>query len=101
MAKAVIWSDLALRDLQQILEYWNTRNRSTEYSTKLKGRVFECIESIREFPKSGRMTNHEGIRMKLLGDYYIVYEEEELEVIIHAIWDTRQDPLTLERRINK
>jgi plasmid stabilization system protein ParE len=35
MAKKIIWSPLAKRKLNEILEFWNEHNKSNSYSLKL------------------------------------------------------------------
>jgi toxin YoeB len=48
------------------------------------------------YPKIGRPTNLENVRIKIVKDYLIIYEELESEIHILTIWDSRQDPIKLQ-----
>ena len=43
-------------------------------------------------PEIGRKTDIKNIRIKLVRDYLLFYEETEKEIIILTIWDNRRDP---------
>ena len=46
-------------------------------------------------PNTGRKTNVEGVRAKLIKNYLIFYEEIQETIFILSIWDTRRDPKDL------
>lgn len=101
MAKKVIWSELALNDLESILSYWIVRNKSIKYSKKLNERILKAVAFIGANPKAGRLSDYGSIRLKLEVNYNIVYEELDDRVLIHAIWDVRQNPIKLKNRLEK
>ena len=37
-------------------------------------------------------TNEKSIRALIVGDYIIFYEHSKKDIIIHTLWDSRQDP---------
>ena len=92
MAKQIIWSYRAQTDRKQILAYWRKRNRSNIYSIKLNKLFGEAAQLIAEHPKIGKETNKEHVRVKVVRDYLLIYEETKHRIEILTIWDSRQDP---------
>ncbi len=92
MAKQIIWSLQAQEDRKQILSYWNNRNQSTSYSKKLHQLFKEAVKLVSQFPQIGRRTDENNIRIKLVKDYLVVYEEDQNNIYILKIWDGRRNP---------
>ena len=92
MAKQVIWSLKAQDNKRNILDYWRKRNQSNTYSKKLNLLFKEAINIIKDFPQIGKLTDSTNIRIKIVRDYLIIYEDTETTIYILAIWDGRQDP---------
>jgi addiction module RelE/StbE family toxin len=92
MAKQIIWSLKAQDDRKEIFTYWNNRNKSKAYSKKLNELFKEGIKLISRFPQIGRPTEIENVRIKVIRDYLIVYEETPDQIHILTIWDGRRDP---------
>jgi len=101
MAKEVIWSEQAVNDRKNILVYWIVRNQSKLYSIKLDGLFKEAVDILAEYPFIGKPTTVKSIRAKRVRDYFIFYEETETKVHILTIWDTRQNPIHLSKRLKK
>lgn len=97
MAKQIVWSRLAHNDRIRILEYWIERTKSTRYSQKLNELFNDAAELISRYPQIGRKSEIEGIRIKVIRDYFLTYRETERAIEILTIWDTRQDPGRFER----
>ena len=91
MVKQIIWSEKAQQDKKDILQYWQLRNKSNAYSKKLNELFKEAIKIICDFPKIGKPTDFENVRIKIVRDYFIIYEETEKHIYILTIWDSRQD----------
>ena len=92
MAKKVTWTLRALKDRKKILQYWINRNKSDRYSFQLDHLIRESISLISNFPDIGKPTNDDTIRIKIIKDYFILYEIFEDEIIILTLWDSRRDP---------
>ena len=92
MAKQIIWSLQAQEDRKQILSYWNNRNQSTTYSKKLHNLFKDALKLVSQFPQIGRQTDKENIRIKLVKNYLIVYEESFEHIYVLKIWDGRRNP---------
>lgn len=96
MAKRIVWTDKAQSDRFSIFEYWNNRNKSKLYSKKLNNLINESLILVSKHPLIGKRTDVENVRVKLLRDYLIVYEEAENEIVVLTIWDNRRNPESLE-----
>lgn len=92
MAKQVVWSPRAQKDRKNILNYWRQRNGSTTYSRKLNFLFKEAVSIIRKFPNIGRPTVQQNVRVKVVRDYLIIYEDTATTIYILTIWDNRQNP---------
>ena len=101
MAKQVIWSRKAQDDRKKILTYWIERNKSNTYSIKLDSLFRKVIHLIHEYPQIGKPTDDKKARIKIVKDYLIIYEETDTSLVILSIWDSRQNPEKLHRKINK
>ena len=96
MAKQVVWSLRAQEDRRNILTYWRQRNESISYSKKLNFLFKEAVSIIGKFPQVGKLTDRQNVRVKVVRDYLIIYEDTETTIYILTIWNTRQDPNKLE-----
>ena len=101
MAKEIIWSEQAINDRKNILSYWILRNHSNLYSLKLDALFRDSVILLSEYPFIGKATNIQNIRAKKVRDYFIFYEEKENEIHILSIWDTRQNPAIIRKKLRK
>lgn len=95
MAKKVVWSLRARRDRKDIFNYWNKRNKSNHYSIHLNQLFRDAVSIISNSPKIGKITEEENIRIKIVRDYLIIYEEFENEIHILTIFSSHQNPANL------
>jgi plasmid stabilization system protein ParE len=100
MAKKVIWSLRAQRDRKEILVYWAERNKSLIYSKKLDRLFRKAINILKRYPKIGKLTDDNQVRIKVVKEYFILYEEIEEHLLILSIWDSRQNPEELNKIID-
>jgi toxin YoeB len=80
MAEKVGWSLRAQNDRKKIFSYWNKRNKSNNYSIRLNRLFIEATKAISDYPKIGKITERENIRIKIVRDYLIVYKELENKI---------------------
>ena len=92
MVRRIIWARRAQEDRKSIFSYWNKRNKSKIYSKKLNLLFNQSVKLLSIHPQTGRITNKENIRIKVVRDYLIIYEFMDRELIILSIFDTRQNP---------
>jgi addiction module RelE/StbE family toxin len=96
MARRIIWSAHAQEERKKILRYWYDRLGSNEYVTKLERRLRETLRIVARHPLIGRPTDHQGIRVKVMGDHLIFYAYDDRCITVVSLWDNRQDPASLQ-----
>lgn len=95
----IIWTIQAQEDLEALYRYWLTVNAG--YAAQLYNQLIDETEVLRTFPRVGaleRLLKHcpEGYRSLLSGKRHkLIYTIEDDDIVIHAVWDCRQDPDTL------
>ena len=92
MAKQITWTKRAQQDRKEILHFWWVHNQSNTYSKQLNLLFKKAITLVAAHPHIGRRTSIENVRVKLVRDYLIFYEESETEIFILYIWDNRRNP---------
>lgn len=93
MAKYKIsWSVEAEIDLTEILEFYIQRNKTVSYSKKLYSKIKQDISTISKNPKLGIRTDYDTVRVLITGDYQIIYEIMETNIVISMLWDCRRNP---------
>lgn len=90
--RKIIWSHRARISLYNILKFYAEKNGTKSYSEKLYYSFKKEIQLLTKFPKLGISTNIKQVRGLITGNYIIYYEITPTEIIIHTIWDTRQNP---------
>jgi toxin YoeB len=90
--RKIIWSKRATIKLYSILEFYILRNKSKTYSSKLYTKIDKEIKLLQNNPELGIKTTEETIRGLIVESYIIYYQVTENEIIIHSIWDSRQNP---------
>ena len=92
MAQKVVWSTESQQNLNSILEYWNERNNSNEYSAKLFDEFKKIVSLISFFPHSGKETDYPDIRIFIKNNFSIYYKEYDDYLSILHVWDNRRNP---------
>lgn len=95
MAYSVIWSELAISQRKEILQYWIDRNKSNTYSIKLNNLINKSVAALSLFPFIGRESNKPSVRVKVIKDYLLIYKILDNEIHILTIWDSRQKDIPL------
>jgi addiction module RelE/StbE family toxin len=92
MAKRkIVWSHRARIKLYEILKYYNDRNKSNRYSEKLYQRFNKELRLLYKHPDLGIKTEIESVRGLIIGDYILFYENTDEMIIVHTLWDNRQN----------
>lgn len=96
MAKRkIIWSHRAQIKLYQILEFYTKRNKSKTYSQKLYRQFNKELKLLLKQPDLGIATEIDKVRGLRVGDFIIFYEDFQDKIIVHTVWDSRQNPKLL------
>ena len=93
MAKVkIVWSQRASIKLFEILDFYTNRNKSTSYSTKLYKKFIKELSLFHKLPDLGRATDFESVRGLIVEEFILFYEITKDRIIVHTIWDCRQNP---------
>ena|ERR1700740_1561892 len=96
MAKRIVWSARARKELIEILKYWDNRNKSKIYSAKLNKLILDRTENAAKMPEAGIPSDDTQIRVLIVKDYSIHYDIYPSHIEILTIWDTRRNPKSFE-----
>ncbi|MFW5657512.1 MAG: type II toxin-antitoxin system RelE/ParE family toxin [Bacteroidota bacterium] len=90
--RKIIWSHRARIKLYEILEFYTKRNKNTAYSRKLYKRFTKELNLLIKQPDLGINTDLKDVRGLIVNNYILFYEITEDFIIIHTLWDSRQNP---------
>jgi len=93
MAKRkIIWSHRANVKLFTILEFYTERNKSKSYAKKLYQKFEKELKILLKQPDLGLRTEIETVRGLIVDEFILFYEFREDSIIIHTLWDCKQNP---------
>jgi hypothetical protein len=93
MAKRkIVWSHVANIKLFRILEFYAERNQSTTYSKKLYKKFNKELSILLKQPDIGIITEIETVRGLIVDEYILFYEVTDDLIVVHTVWDCRQNP---------
>ncbi len=96
----VSWTKTALLQRNQIFEYWNKRNKSKVYSSRLNREIKKRIVTVKSQLEIGSPTSYGITRMIAMKHYSLFYKHLDNEIMITAFWDNRQDSKRLYSYLN-
>jgi toxin YoeB len=96
MVGKIIWTIRAKEELFEILEYWNERNGSSSYSVKLNKLILNNLLKLIKRPHSGRPTDIQNVRVKLVNRYFVYYEVIAANIYVLSIRHEKRNPETLD-----
>ena len=97
MAKRkLIWTNNAKIQLFEILDYFNGRNQSSTYSKMVYKKIVKEALVLVKHPEIGVKTDLPLIRGLIVDKYILFYEITMEHIIIHTLWDNRQNPVNLQ-----
>lgn len=93
MAKRkIVWSNRAKIRLYAILDFYSVRNKSKTYSIRLQKLISKEVNLLLKQPDLGLKTSEDTTRGLIIENYIVYYEVTDNKIIIHTIWDSRQNP---------
>jgi toxin YoeB len=92
MARKVVWTKRAKRELHEILLYWAERNKPKTFSLKLNDLINRQIKLIQSFPESGRLTDIQNVRLSVIVEYLLYYEFINDTIYILTIRHNKRNP---------
>ncbi|HMG14498.1 MAG TPA: type II toxin-antitoxin system RelE/ParE family toxin [Saprospiraceae bacterium] len=101
MNKPVVWSEKAKKELIRLKEFYDERNKSSNYSKKLFKTFQDASKLIGRFPYLSIATDYNNVRGFLILDFIIFYEIVDKHILILFIWDCHRDPEQLRSILGK
>lgn len=96
MAKReIVWSQKAKIKFFEILDFYEKRNGNKSYSRKLYKKIIKESNRLAMYPEIGTKTDFDSVRGLILDEYILFYEIKKDKIIIHTVWDCRQNPENL------
>ena len=74
------------------MEFYAQRNKSKTYSIKLYQRFKKELSILVKQPEIGIKTEIESVRGLIVADFILFYEFDSERIILHTLWDSRQNP---------
>ncbi len=90
----IVWTKLAEQELDDIINYWDNRNKSTIYTTDLLKRLKKTVTILSSHPSIGKKSlQRKNVRiMVFMENFLIIYRTENTYLYILDFWDTRKNP---------
>ncbi|SFC17013.1 ParE toxin of type II toxin-antitoxin system, parDE [Kaistella jeonii] len=88
----VEWTHFAKQQRDEILLFWNNRNKNTSYSKKLKIEIKQRTEQLKTCPFSGKKTFNNETRILTLKNYSLIYLVHGEIIYIISFWENHQNP---------
>ena len=78
----VFWTKTAVFQRNYIFSFWNKRNKSTNYSQKLRVRIKERTDQLKVFPELGKKTDSKSVGVIFIEHYSILYIFMDNKIIV-------------------
>ena len=90
----IVWTKMAEQELDDIINYWDNRNKSTIYTTNLLKQLKKTLSILSSYPNIGKKSHQrKNVRIKILMEnFLIIYRTENSYLYILDFWDTRKNP---------
>lgn len=91
------WSYTAKQQRDEIFSYWNRRNKSTNYSKKLKIIIKQNTDILKIQPYLGKEILKTNTRVLVIKNFSLIYIIENKTINIISFWENHQNPETLQK----
>ena len=91
-ARAIIWDEEVLQELEEIADFYDERNGDTRYSSYILNKFRETIKQAVSFPLSGKATEYPHLRYLIaVPEYSLFYHYSDELITILVLWDNRRN----------
>jgi plasmid stabilization system protein ParE len=90
--RKIVWSHTAEIKLFQILDFYVERNGSAAYSKKIYKKIRKELTLLLTHPEIGFRTDIDSVRGLIVDNFVLYYEQAADLLIVHTLWDCRQNP---------
>lgn len=97
MVKKIVWTENAMQDRLQIIEYWITKIGNSKYAEYLDSCFEDLALTVAKFPEIGRLYNNTEYKFMVKDSYLLFYYFDKSSVYILSIFDNRRNPGDLNR----
>jgi plasmid stabilization system protein ParE len=92
-ARAIIWDEEVLQELEEIADFYDERNGNTRYSSYLLNKFRETIKQAVSFPLSGKVTEYPHLRYLIaVPEYSLFYHYSDELITVLVLWNNRRNP---------
>ena len=90
----IVWSLLAEEGLDQVIEYWNWRNKSDTYSKSIVKNLKWTLFVLSVHPGIAKISSQrKDVHIKVfMSHFLIIYKFDNSTLFILDFWDTRKNP---------
>jgi plasmid stabilization system protein ParE len=92
MGLRVVWSDRALQERFEILDYYRRRNGSGGYSHELARYFRTSLRLASDQELLGKSTDFDAVRCLTVLDYALFYTTRGPDLVVLSVWDNRRNP---------
>jgi hypothetical protein len=92
MALEILYSPQFFDNLETILNFFDERNGSSNFSKKLLKMIQKQIQLLKTMPEIGRMTDCPGIRILFVERFGIDYQIRDKSILIIDIYSCETNP---------
>ncbi|MDD2278185.1 MAG: type II toxin-antitoxin system RelE/ParE family toxin [Bacteroidales bacterium] len=93
--RKIVWSNRAKIKLFGILEFYTERNKSSTYSKILYKKFTKELLLLKKQPEIGIKTDFKNVRGLIIDEFILFYETYPEMIVVHSVWDCRQNPESL------
>lgn len=91
-ARAIIWDEEVLQELEEIADFYDERNGNTRYRSYLLNKFRETIKQAVSFPLSGKATEYPHLRYLIaVPEYSLFYHYSNELITVLVLWDNRRN----------
>jgi plasmid stabilization system protein ParE len=100
MRYKVVFTSASSKELVEIWDYHESVSNTARANRILNG-ILKLVDGLEILPNRYRSFEHKDYRCVSSGVYLIVYRviEEDMTVSVEAVFDNRQDPMKLKKRL--
>ncbi len=99
--RKINWTRTAFLQKDLIINYWNEHNHSKEYSIKLSNLIDDRLLLVALFPEMGKESTFSNSRVIFVNNFSIFYKYDANQILVTTIWDNRQNPSTLFKKMKQ
>jgi len=86
----IVWTEEALEEFAQIVDFYAARNKSDSYGIRLKKKLNTVLALIRAFPRIGKISEDGETCVFAIDKFLLLYTIDQSSIFILSFWDPKQ-----------